>query len=92
MTLPFADHFDACLPNVAGPLHIASLHDAQVFTRRWVIRDKDLELKALLRRLDRANSAAKTDAAIRDFRHALRVRGLLAGMGPLVGAMGKPPG
>ncbi|MBI4274956.1 MAG: hypothetical protein HY659_09690 [Rhizobiales bacterium] len=78
MTLPFAHHFDACLPGVAAPVRIASLHDAQVFTRRWVIRDKDRALKALLRKIERANSTAGTDAAIDEFRQALKSRGLLS--------------
>jgi hypothetical protein len=78
MTLPFAHHFDALLPGVPMPVRISSLHDAQVFTRRWVIRDKDLKLKALLRKLDRANSTAGTDAAIDEFRQALKSRGLLS--------------
>jgi hypothetical protein len=38
-------------------MRITSIYDAQVFTRRWVIRDKDRDLKALLRKLERANSA-----------------------------------
>lgn len=79
MTLPFAEHFDACLPSVAGAIRITSLTDAQVFTRRWVIRDKDRELKALLRRLERVNSSDKGYEAIRDFKQALMARGLFPG-------------
>ncbi len=79
MTIPFADHFDACLPSLANPIRITSLHDAQVFARRWVIRDKDRELKALLRRMDRANSTAAADIVIAEFKRALKDRGLLAG-------------
>ena len=57
VTFPFAQHFDARLPAVEAAVRITSIYDAQVFTRRWVIRDKDRDLKALLRKLERANSA-----------------------------------
>ena len=79
MTLPFTEHFDACLPRVAGAIRITSLTDAQVFTRRWVIRDKDRELKALLRRLERVNSSDQGYDVIRDFKKALMARGLFPG-------------
>ena len=79
MTLPFAQHFDACLPSVAGAIRITSLNDAQIFTRRWVIRDKDRELKALLRRLERVNSSDKGYEAMLDFKQALMARGLFPG-------------
>ena len=70
--------FDACLPRVARAVRIAGLYDAQVFTRRWVIRDKDPALKALMRRLDRAHNSSETSAhALRDFKAALASRGLL---------------
>lgn len=76
MTLPFAQHFDACLPSVARPVRITSLNDAQVFTRRWVIRDKDRDLRVLLRRLERVDSSAKAYEVIADFKKALMARGL----------------
>ena len=79
MTLPFAEHFDACLPSLPGAIRITSLNDAQVFTRRWVIRDKDRDLKALLKRLERVNSSDKGYEAIRDFKQALMARGLFPG-------------
>ena len=78
MSLPSEHHFEAFLPGVAAPVRIGSLYDAQVFTRRWVIRDKDLALKALLRKMDAANSSDSGYAAIRDFKAALVARGLLA--------------
>ena len=68
MSLPFTEHFDACLPQVAGAVRITSLADAQVFTRRWCIRDKDRDLKVLLKRLERVNSSDKGYDAIRDFK------------------------
>src|SRR6266496_1402303 len=49
--------FDACLPRLERPVRISSLHDARIFARRWVIRDKDPALKALVRRLDKARSS-----------------------------------
>ena len=69
--------FDACLPRVAKAVRIAGLHDAQVFTRRWVIRDKDPALKALMRCLDKAHSAETSTRALRDLKSALASRGLL---------------
>jgi hypothetical protein len=69
--------FDAYLPGVSAAVRIASFHDAQVFARRWVIRDKDLALKALVRRLERANSSMSAESALRDLHQALASRGLL---------------
>ena len=77
MTLPFDRHFEAHLPLVATAVRITSLYDAQVFMRRWVIRDKDRNLKALLRRLERANSGARIAVAMDDFKQALAAHGLL---------------
>ena len=77
MTMPFTQHFDARLPAVAAPVRITSIYDAQVFTRRWVIRDKDRDLKALLRKLERANSGTLIDQAMNDFKRALSLRDLL---------------
>jgi len=79
MTLPFTEHFSACLPHVPGTIRITSLTDAQVFTRRWCIRDKDRDLKVLLKRLERVNSSDKGYDAIRDFKQALMTRGLFPG-------------
>ena len=45
--------------------------------RQWVIRDKDRNLKALLRRQERANSAARIAAAMEEFRRALAAHALL---------------
>jgi hypothetical protein len=77
MTIPFTQHFDALLPAVAAPVRITSFYDAQVFTRRWVIRDKDPNLKVLLRKMEKANSAALIDEAIGSFKQELAVRALL---------------
>ena len=77
MTLPFDRHFEAHLPLVATAVRITSLYDAQVFMRRWIIRDKDRNLKALLRTLERANSAAQMNVVMDDFKRALAAHGLL---------------
>jgi hypothetical protein len=79
MSLPFSQHFDARLPQLGSPVRIASFHDAKVFARRWVIRDKDRDLKALVRRMEKANSPDAADGAIREFKRALMVRGLMSG-------------
>ena len=77
MTIPFTQHFDALLPAVAAPVRITSIYDAQVFTRRWVIRDKDPSLKTLLRQLERANSTTLIEAGMGSFKQALSQRALL---------------
>jgi len=75
--------FDAYLPRVTKAVRITGLYDAQVFTRRWVIRDKDPALKALMRSLDKAHSAEMSARALRDFKDALTSRGLLPQAGAL---------
>jgi hypothetical protein len=77
MTMPYSQHFDAYLPAVAAPVRITSIYDAQIFTRRWVIRDKDPDLKALLRKLEKANSAVLIEEAMGYFKQALSARTLL---------------
>ena len=62
-------------------MRITTLHDAQVFARRWVIRDKDPALKALLRRMEKANSSATADVAIRELKQTLERRGMLVTAG-----------
>ena len=39
--------FDANLPNLDRTVRINSFYDAQVFVRRWAIRDKDRVIRAL---------------------------------------------
>jgi hypothetical protein len=77
MTMPYPRHFDALLPAVAVPVRITSIYDAQIFTRRWVIRDKDRALKFLLHKLERANSTVLIEEAMGSFRQALAARALL---------------
>jgi hypothetical protein len=72
-----ARDFDAILPRLSKPVRISSFHDAQVFVRRWAIRDKDLAVRALRRRLDRAHSAETADSALQDLKRELAARGLL---------------
>ena len=69
--------FDACLPQVTKSVRITCLHDAQVFARRWVIRDKDPTLKVLLRKLEKANSAVLIEEAMGTFKQELSMRALL---------------
>jgi len=72
-----AREFDANLPRLSKPVRISTFHDAQVFVRRWAIRDKDLAIRALRRRLDRVNSAETADSALVDLKRELAARGLL---------------
>lgn len=87
MFLPRADYFDANLPGASQTVRIASFYDANVFVRRWVIRDKDPVLKALLRDMGTANSFAATDSAILRLQQALASRGLLVMTSPLLNAV-----
>ena len=77
------DYFDAGFPGASQTVRITSLHDAKVFARRWVIRDKDPALKALLRHMEKANSSATADIAIRQLKQALACRGMLVAAIPL---------
>jgi hypothetical protein len=77
MTVHPSDYFDAGFPGATQVVRVASLHEAKVFARRWVIRDKDPALKALLRHIEKANSAATADIAIQQLKQALSRRGLL---------------
>jgi hypothetical protein len=69
--------FDANLPSVSRPVRISSFDDARVFVRRWAIRDKDPIIRALVRRMERANSSDAADSAIRELKRELAARGLL---------------
>jgi len=86
MSLPQPDYFDANLPGASQTVRIASLYDAKVFVRRWVIRDKDPALKALLRHMEKVNSSVTTDSAIRQLQQALASRGMLVTTSPLLDA------
>jgi hypothetical protein len=76
------DYFDATFPGTTQTVRISSLHDAKVFGRRWVIRNKDPALKALLRHMERANSSATADSALRQLKQALASRGMLVTASP----------
>jgi hypothetical protein len=76
----FARVFDASLPNVASPVRINSFFDAQVFVRRWAIRDKDPAVRVLLRRMEKANSSETATSAIEELKRELARRGLLPEM------------
>jgi hypothetical protein len=69
--------FEAKLPYLAEAVLITSFHDAKVFARRWVIRDKDRDLKSLLRRMEKADSWEAAEVAVEELKRALSLRGLL---------------
>jgi hypothetical protein len=77
MPLPAHDYFEAKFSGATQIVRISSLHEARVFARRWVIRDKDPALKALLRHIEKANSFATGDAAVAQLKSALAQRGML---------------
>jgi hypothetical protein len=74
----YAHEFAAYLPRLAVPVRIVTFADAQVFVRRWAIRDKDRAVRDLVRRMERANSAEKIDGAVKELRRELAARGLLS--------------
>lgn len=76
------DYFDAGFPGATQTVRIISVDDAKIFARRWVIRDKDPALKALLRRIERTNSSATAQTAIQELKQALAHRGMLVATGP----------
>ena len=69
--------FDANLPNLSRPVRINSFYEAQVFVRRWTIRDKDPLIRVLLRKLEKADSTVSVNEAIRELKRELASRGLL---------------
>jgi hypothetical protein len=71
--------FAAYLPRVAAPVRIATYADAQVFVRRWAIRESDRAVRELVRRMARASSAEHMGCAMREFRRELAARGMLSG-------------
>jgi hypothetical protein len=84
MSLLQGDYFEASLPGASQTVRIASLFDAKVFARRWVIRDKDPALKALLRHMEKVNSSASADSAIRELKDTLASRGMLITVAPVL--------
>jgi len=82
MSLPRSS-FDASFIGATQVVRIATFHEAKIFARRWVIRDKEPALKALLRRIEQANSSATEDSAIRELKQALASRGMLVTTSPL---------
>ena len=75
-----ADAYDfvAYLPRLAAPVRIGTYADAQVFVRRWAIRDKDPAVRDLVRRMERANSSERMIRAMNELRRELAARGLLS--------------
>jgi hypothetical protein len=85
MSVAPTEYFDAGFPGATQTVRVTNLHEAKVFARRWVIRDKDPALKALLRHLERANSSATADIAVQQLKQALACRGLLITASPFSG-------
>jgi len=77
MPPPQASCFDANLPGAGKAVRIESFYEAKVFVRRWVIRDKDPALKALLRHMEKVDNSLTADDAIQELQQALSSRGLL---------------
>ena len=77
MSLPQTDYFDANLPGASQTVRIASLCDAKVFVCRWVIRERDPALKALLRDMEKAKNFTMTESVIQQLTRTLASRGLL---------------
>ena len=77
MSLSLVEQFEANMPGLSKPIRIITRHDAEVFICRWTIRDKDPDLKALLREMQRARSSATATSAILGLKQALASRGLL---------------
>ena len=73
-----AYEFAAYLPRLAAPVRIGTYADAQVFVRRWAIRDKDRAVRELARRMERANSSERMTWAMRELRRELAARGMLS--------------
>lgn len=69
--------FAAYLPRLMAPVRIRTYADAQVFVRRWTIRDKDPAMRELARRMGRANSSERINEAMRELRRELTARGVL---------------
>jgi hypothetical protein len=80
MSLPQTDYFDANLPGASQTVRIASLYDAKIFVCRWVIRDRDPALKALLRDLEKAKNFAMTESVIQQLTRALAKSGTARNM------------
>src|SRR6185437_1008484 len=77
MSLSLEQQFDANLPGLSKPIRIMTQRDAEIFTCRWTVRDKDPALKVLLREMQRANSSATATTATLRLKQALASRGLL---------------
>lgn len=70
--------FTAYLPRLEAPVWIVTYADAQVFVRRWAIRDKDPAVRELGRRMERANSSERMHGAMRELQRELAARGMLS--------------
>ncbi len=70
--------FAAYLPRLMAPVRIGTYSDAQIFVRRWTIRDKDPAIRELARRMERANSLECMNEAMHELRRELAARGMLS--------------
>jgi hypothetical protein len=75
---PAGYEFAAYLPRLGAPVRIGTYADAQVFVRRWAIRDRDPAVRELARRMERANSSERMNEAMRELRRELAARGMLS--------------
>jgi hypothetical protein len=69
--------FEAMLPRLSTPVRISSFHEAVVFVSRWTIREKDLEVRGLLRRMQRADNSKEVDILVDELKKKLATRNLL---------------
>ena len=69
--------FEALLPRLTTPVRIGCFQDALIFVRRWTIREKDLEVRDLLRRMQRASTWHDTLSLVGELRQKLAIRGRL---------------
>ncbi len=67
--------FEAMLPRLATPIRVDCFQDALVFVRRWTIRDKDLEVRDLLRRMQKANNSRDIHSLVGELRQKLAPEG-----------------
>jgi len=70
--------FAAYLPRLTAPVRVGTYADAQVFVRRWTIRDKDPMVRELARRMAQANSSERINAVMRELMRELTARGMLS--------------
>jgi hypothetical protein len=63
-------------PILQGRFQSSRFYEAQVFVRRWMIRDKEPSIRLLCRKQETANSAVSV-SAIQELKRESAARGLL---------------